>query len=143
MDTYSALQDAQKIMKLMKSAFIVDNLSASDFINSSGKAIKLASESLQDRPSGFTLSWFDCRIDPTQEDNRIQQDLFCFQFSLKLPHQNFDTITNNVEDISSPEKTKIQKSARKSGGVSEIIGRGSQLFYTPERTGTSNTQTDG
>ena len=34
------------MMKVMKSEFIVDNLSASEFINASGKVIKLASESL-------------------------------------------------------------------------------------------------
>ena len=52
MDTYSALQDLEKqIMKVMKIAFIVDNLSASAFVNAAGKVIKLASERLQDMPS--------------------------------------------------------------------------------------------
>ena len=43
-------------------------------------------------------------------------------------------------DISSPGKTKIQKSSRKSGGVSVVLGGGSQLFSTPARTGTRNNQ---
>ena len=60
----------------MKSTYIVDNLSASEFLNASGKVIKLASESLQDRPSGITFFRFDCRIDPTQEDARINKDPF-------------------------------------------------------------------
>ena len=129
------------MIKLIKSAFIIDNLSASAFLNASGKLIKLVLESLQERPSGIAFSRFDCRIDPTQEDARIQQDPLYFQFSLRLPQQNFDTITNKVEDISAPAKTKIQWSARKSGGVSAIIGKVSQLFSTPARTGTRNTQT--
>ena len=41
MKTYSALQDAEKQMfKLMNKAFVVDNLSASAFLNASGKSIK-------------------------------------------------------------------------------------------------------
>ena len=48
-----------------------------------------------------------------------------------------------MEDISSPEKHNIQKSAIKSGGVSVIIGRGLQLFSTPSITRTINIQTDG
>ena len=46
-----------------------------------------------------------------------------------------------MEDISSPEKHNIQKSAIKAGGVSAMIGRGLQLFSMPARTGTINTQT--
>ena len=73
MDTYSALQDSEKqMMKVINSAFGVDKPSASEFINASGRLIKLTSESLKERPSGITFSRFDCRIDPTQEDARIQ-----------------------------------------------------------------------
>ena len=91
----------------MNSAFIVDNLSDSAFNNASGKVIKLASEILQDRPSGITFFRFDYSIDTTQEDTRIQKDPICFKFLLRLPQQHFDTITNKVEDIISPAKTKI------------------------------------
>ena len=43
MDTYSAFQDAEtQMMKVMNSAFEVDNLSSSAFINTSGKVIKLS-----------------------------------------------------------------------------------------------------
>ena len=44
-----------------------------------------------------------------------------------------------MEDNISPEKTKIQKSARKVGGVSEIIGGGPQLFFMPVRIENSST----
>ena len=54
------------MMKAMKSAFIVDNISASAFINASAKVIKLVSESLQDRPPGIKFYRFDFRIDLTQ-----------------------------------------------------------------------------
>ena len=60
----------------MNSEFGVDNLSASAFLNASGKLIRLSSERLREIPSGITLSRFDCIIDPAQEDTRIQQDLF-------------------------------------------------------------------
>ena len=60
----------------MKSAFRVDNLSTLAFLNYSVKIIKLVSEIVQDRPSGITCFRFDCNIDPTQEDDRIQQDPF-------------------------------------------------------------------
>ena len=112
------------MMKLRKSAFLVDILSASAFLNASGKEIKLASEILKYRPSGITFSRFDFRIDPTHEDARIHQDPFCLQFSLQPPQQHLDTITNKVEDNISPGKTKIQQSARKAEGVSTNIGRG-------------------
>ena len=48
-----------------------------------------------------------------------------------------------MEDISSLAKKKIQKSVRKSGGVSATIGGVSHFFYTPETTGTINTHTYG
>ena len=48
-----------------------------------------------------------------------------------------------MKDINSTEKTKIQHSARKSGGVPTIIGKRLQLFSTPARTRTRNTQTSG
>ena len=105
----------------MNSAFRVDNLSASKFIHASGKVIKLSSEILQNRPQGITFFFFDFRIDPTQEDARIQQDLFCFQLYLQLPQQYFDIITNKVEDISSPAKKKSYQSAKNAGGVSAIL----------------------
>ena len=50
----------------MNSVFGVDNLSASAFINASGKVVKILSEILKDRPSGITFYRFDFRIDPTQ-----------------------------------------------------------------------------
>ena len=46
-----------------------------------------------------------------------------------------------MEDINSPEKKKCQKSARKAGSVSAILGVVSQLFSTLVRTVTSSTQT--
>ena len=61
--------------------------------------------------------------------------------SLQFPQQHFNIITNKVEDISSSEKTKGQKSAKKSGGVSAIVGGVSQLFSVLVITGTRNTQT--
>ena len=48
-----------------------------------------------------------------------------------------------MEDINSPEKKKCQKSARKAGSVSAILGVVSQLFSTLVRTVTSSTQTAG
>ena len=105
-------------MKVINISFGLDKLSASAFLNYSGKVIKLLSERLQDRPSGIRFSRFDCRIDHTQEDALIHKDPFCFQFSLRLPHQHFGNINNKVEDIRLPAKTKIQKFARKVGGVS-------------------------
>ena len=72
-DTNSVLQNAEKqIMKVINSSFGVDILSASSFLDASGKLIKLTSESLQDRPSGITCFHFYCRFDPTQEDACIQ-----------------------------------------------------------------------
>ena len=79
MGTYYELQDAEKqMMKVINSKFGVDNLSASEFLNASGGLIELRSESLQDKPPEIKFSHFDCRIDPTQEDARIQKDPFCF-----------------------------------------------------------------
>ena len=43
-------------MKVMKSGFIVDILSASVFPNASGKVIKIASEILQEKPPEITFS---------------------------------------------------------------------------------------
>ena len=60
----------------MNSAFGLFNLSDSSFLNASGKVGKLSSEILKDRESGITFFCCDCRIDPTQEDARIQQDPF-------------------------------------------------------------------
>ena len=117
-----ALQDAEKqTIKVINSAFGVNNLSASTFLNDSGKLIKLILESLQGRSSGITFSRFYCRINPTLENTWIQKDPFFLQFS----QQRFDTITNKVEDISSPAKTKIPPSTIKSGGVSMILVGGS------------------
>ena len=124
----------------MNSEFGGDNLSASVFLNASGKVIKLSSEIPQDRPPGIMFLWFDCSIDPTNKDARIQWDPFCFQFTLWLPQHHFYSITNKVEDINSQEKMKIHQSAKKSGEVSAILGGGSQLFSTPEITETGNTQ---
>ena len=65
-------------MKVIKSEFIVDNLSASVFLNASGKVIKIASESLQDRPSGITFSrWGYVGFEMIQ-----QSEYFWFLFSL-------------------------------------------------------------
>ena len=86
----------------MNSAFEVDNLLASQFINASGKVIKLSLESLHDSTPGILFSRFYFRIDPTQKDACIQRDLFCFQFSLRFLQNHFYTITNKVEYISSP-----------------------------------------
>ena len=63
----------QKKMKIMNGEFGVDNLSASAFINPSGKAIKLSPERLQDRQPGIIFSHFDFKIDPTHEDGRINK----------------------------------------------------------------------
>ena len=63
-------------MKVMNSIFGVDKLSASEFLNASGKLVKFLSESLQDRTSGIIFLRFDCRINSTQEDTHIQRDPF-------------------------------------------------------------------
>ena len=88
--------------KVMNIAFGVDKLSASEFLNASWKVLKLLSKSLQERPSVITFYRFDCRIDSTQEDYRFKQDQFLFQYYLQLPQQYYVTVTNKVEDISSP-----------------------------------------
>ena len=100
-------------MKIMNSVFVVDNLSTSAFLNASWKVVKLSLEILWDRPSGITFFQFDFRIETNHEDARIERDPSCFQFSLQLPQQHYNAITNKVEDISSSEKMKSQHSARK------------------------------
>ena len=60
MNTYSALLDVEKqTTKLMNSVFGVDNLSASEFLNASGKVVKILPEILQESPSGIKLFRFD------------------------------------------------------------------------------------
>ena len=71
-------------MKETDSKFGVYNPSASEFINDSGKVIKILSEILQDRAEGIMFSPFDFRVNPTQEDDCIKQDPFFFQFSLRI-----------------------------------------------------------
>ena len=94
-------------------------------------------------PPGIMFFWFDHRINPTQEDAHIEREPFWFQFSLQLPQQHFYIITNKVEDISSPVKTKIYHSAKEAGGVSTIIGGGSHFFYALVRTRNRNNQPAG
>ena len=109
-DTYYVLQVTEKkMLKLVDSASVVDNLPASVFINSSGKLLKLSSEILQYMAEGITFFRFYFSINPTQEYARIKRDPFCFQFDLRLPQQNFYTVTNKVGGISSLEK-KISSS---------------------------------
>ena len=84
-------------MKIMNGEFGVDNLSASAFINPSGKAIKLSPERLRDRQLGIIFFRFDLKIDTTHEDGRINKEPFFFQFFLQLPHEHFDTLTKKVE----------------------------------------------
>ena len=86
---------------------------------------------------------FDLRINPTQEDYLIKQYPFLFQFVLRILQKHFNDLTNKVENISSPAKKNIQKSARKSVGVSVIIGGGSQFFYTSVRSVTGSNQPTG
>ena len=105
MYTYHSLQDSEKqITNVMNSVLGLDKLSASAFLKNSGKLVRLSSESLQNRQSRITFSHFDFRIDPTQEDARIQRKTFYFQFYLRPPWHNFDILTDKVEDISSKEK---------------------------------------
>ena len=144
MYTYHALQDSEKqITNVMNSVLGLDKLSASAFLKNSGKLVRLSSESLQNRQYRITFSHFDFRIDPTQEDACLQRYPFCFQFSLRLPHQHFDTVNNKVEDIISPYKQKNHQSARKAEVSSTTIGGGSQLFSTPLITVTRSNQTYG
>ena len=119
------------MIKVMDSAFKVENILDLEFINASGKVVKLSSENLLDREEDITFFHFNFMIDLTQEDACINQEPFCFNFDLSIMHQNFDNATNNVEDIISLAKTKIRKLVRKSGRVSEILGGVSQLFSTP------------
>ena len=57
----------------MDISFIVNNLSASAFLNASGKVVKPASGILQDRAEGNTFFWFDCRIYSNRYDARIKR----------------------------------------------------------------------
>ena len=92
--------------KVTDGAFGVDKLLTSAFNNNSGNVVKLLAEIFQVESEGITFLRFCCRIDPTHEYSRIKQEPFLFQFALRLPHQNFDAVTNKVEDISSPSNTK-------------------------------------
>ena len=65
-DMYSVLQDSEKqILKVMDSAFGVDNILASSFLNASGKVVKIPLGSLQVRSEGITFFLFGFKIDPT------------------------------------------------------------------------------
>ena len=132
-----------KIMKVMNSTFGLYNLSASAFFNASRKVIKLLLEILQYRQPGIMFYRFEFSFDSNQVYPCVWQDPFFFQFYLQLPKQHLYTITNKVEDISSPEKMKSHQSKNKSGFVSAIIGGGLQLFSIPMITGKINTQPCG
>ena len=136
MDTYSALQDSEKqLFAILKSAFDVTNLTASAFLDSSGKSVKLTSEALKDRPDGITYFRFNCNIDPAFHDIRVDQDPLCFQFSLRLPQQHYDKTTRVVQDISSPT-VQLKKPEAKSTGVAAILDNANiepTLFATPTK----------
>ena len=52
--------------------------------------VRISLEILQDRKAGITFFQFNCIINLTQEDDFIKRDPFCFQFSLRLPQQQFE-----------------------------------------------------
>ena len=73
MDTQSMLQDSEnQMVKVMDSTFVVDNLLALEFLNASGKVVKLSLEILQYRSEEITSFQFYFMIDPTQEDASIK-----------------------------------------------------------------------
>ena len=132
MDTYSALQNSEKQMiSVMKSVFGIKNLTASEFLSSTGKTVKLASDEVNDRKEVITLFCFDCNTARSIQDNRIIKDPLCFQFSLWVHQQHCGETTNMVHNISSPA-TSSQSSPKKATGMAYILGSGGgNLFHTP------------
>ena len=60
MDTYSALQNSEKQMiSVMKSVFGIKNLTASEFLSSTGKTAELSLDEVKDSTKGITFFRFD------------------------------------------------------------------------------------
>lgn len=103
--TNVAFQEAQaEANKIMVSVLDVDNLTASAFVNSSGKVVKLKSDALDKRPEGITYFRFGCDINPAARDKRIKQAPFTLQFCLKLPQHLYYVNNGHVVDANTPQK---------------------------------------
>ena len=84
------------MISVIKNVSDVKNLTVSEFLRSTGKTAKLASDEVNDRTEVINFFLFDCNIDPAIQDSRIIQDPIWFQFSLRLPQHNYDDTTNMV-----------------------------------------------
>ena len=130
------------MMKVMNSAFIVDNLSASAFLNVLGTVIKIASEILQDRPSGITFPALIAGLIQLNNMLAFSKTHFAFNFhcnshsSILIPSLTKWKILAHQQKIYSVFRKKSRRSLRN-------YWKSISVFSTPERTGTRNTQTSG